>query len=391
MTDIPFLPEDDPVLNGYITKYKLSDPDTYAIIFDKDSTSYINSTALSAMATIVHRFIFQDKVNVKLNLVVIMTGTGYQTLDASDFNHEIVNLQVTHLSDRDLAVQLMSVCGNHILSRSKLSDLCAKLPFKVKEVNEVKDNCKRQLYIPTPIMDGASYEYGFGINLPVDSTQFFDRIYYINLDRRPDRRKHMEEQLEKFKLSAVRVDAVDGSKLEWKDNVYGGKSTYWNNGALGYCLSYRLALVDAIKHNFKRILVLDDDCILSDNMYDILEKAFKQLPEDWHMLYLAANHSNESMPTASDRVNDNVYRLKGSVGSHAIIINNLAFETILNYVSCPYSSLDVFFAVYQKICPCYITYPGLARQLPGHSDIINMDVNYNRDIDYINHIKHLNL
>jgi GR25 family glycosyltransferase involved in LPS biosynthesis len=385
MTDIPFLPEDDPVLNGYITKYKLSDPDTYAIIFDKDSTSYINSTALSAMATIVHRFIFQDKVNVKLNLVVIMTGTGYQTLDPSGFNPAIVNLKVTHLLDRDLAIQLMSVCGNHILSRSKLSDLCAKLPFKI--------NSKRQLYIPTPIMDGsgASYEYGFGINIPVDSTKFFDRIYYINLDRRPDRRKHMEEQLDKFKLSAARVEAFDGSKLEWNDQVYGEKSTYWNNGALGYCLSYRLALVDAIKHNFQRILVLDDDCILSDNMYDVLEKAFKQLPEDWHMLYLAANHSHESMPTESDRVNDNVYRLKGSVGSHAIIINNLAFETILNYVSCPYSALDVFFAVYQKICPCYITYPGLARQLQGHSDIINKDVNYNADIDYINHIKYLKI
>lgn len=382
MTDIPFLPDDDPVLNGYITKYKLSDPDTYAIIFDKDSTSYINSTALSAMATIVRRFKFQDLK--KLNLVVIVTGTGYQTLDVSDFNREIFNLQVTHILDRDLAVQLMSVCSNHILSRSKLSDLCAKLPIKDNDV-------KRQLYIPTPIMDGASYEHGFSINIPMDSTKFFDRIYYINLDRRPDRRKHMEEQLEKFKLSAARVEAFDGSKLEWNDEIYGEKSTYWNNGALGYCLSYRLALLDAIKHNFQRILVLDDDCILSDNMYDVLEKAFKQLPEDWHMLYLAANHSRESMPTVLDRVNDNVYRLKGSVGSHAIIINNLAFDTILNYVSCPYSALDVFFAVYQKICPCYITYPGLARQLPGHSDIINKDVNYNADIDYINHIQHLKL
>jgi GR25 family glycosyltransferase involved in LPS biosynthesis len=386
MSDIigPFLPEDDPVLNGYITKYKLSDPDTYAIIFDKDSTSYINSNALSAMATIVHRFKFQDSSN-HLNLVVIMTGTGYQTFDPSDFNAEMFNLQVTHLLDRDLAVQLMSVCGNHILSRSKLSDLCAKLPFK--------DDAKRQLYIPAPIMDGsgASYEYGFSINIPMDSTQFFDRIYYINLDKRPDRRKHMDEQLGKFKLLAARVEAFDGSKLEWNDQLHGEKSTYWNNGALGYCLSYRLALVDAMKHNFQRILVLDDDCILSDNMYDVLEKAFKQLPEDWHMLYLAANHSNESMPTESDRVNDNVYRLKGSVGSHAIIINNLAFDTILNYLSCPYSALDVFFAVYQKICPCYITYPGLAQQLPGYSDIINKDVNYNADIDYINHIKHLKL
>ena len=389
MTDIlgPFLPDDDPVLNGYITKYKLSEPDTYAIIFDKDSTSYINSTALSAMATVVRRFKFQDNVNVnfKLNLVVIVTGTGYQKLDVSGFNPEIFNLQVTHILDRDLAVQLMSVCGNHILSRSKLSDVCAKLPFKVNF------NCKRQLYIPTPIMDGTSYEHGFSISIPMDSTKFFDRIYYINLDRRPDRRKHMEDQLEKFKLSAGRVEAFDGSKLEWDDQIYGEKSTYWNNGALGYCLSYRLALIDAIKHNFQRILVLDDDCILSDNMYDVLEKAFKQLPEDWHMLYLAANHSHESMPTACDRVNDNVYRLKGSVGSHAIIINNRAFDTILNYVSCPYSALDVFFAVYQKICPCYITYPGLARQLPGHSDIINKDVNYSADIDYINHIQHLKL
>ncbi len=375
-----FLPEDDPVLNGYITKYKLSEPDTYAIIFDKDSTSYINSNALAFMASTVLRF--KEAVQ-KLNLVVITTGTGYQTFDPSPFAPEKFNLLVTPVVDRCLAIQLMGVCGNHILSRSNLSSFCAQLPFP----SGLDPQIKRQRFVPMPIIDGMTYEDSYTITLPIDSTPFFDRIYYINLDRRQDRRKHMEEQLAKFNLSAARVQAVDGCTLEWHTNAYGETSKYWNTGALGYCFSYRAALMDAMRHNFRRILVLDDDCVLEDNFIHVLAKAFTQLPKEWHMLYLAANHSKESVPTAADRVNENVYRLKGSVGSHAIIINNVAFEPLLNYVSCPYNPLDVFMSVYQKICPCYITYPGLARQLPGRSDIINEDVNYNATIDYINHVK----
>ena len=37
---------------------------------------------------------------------------------------------------------------------------------------------------------------------------FIDKIIYINLDKRIDRREHMERQLEKFGLTAERFSAI---------------------------------------------------------------------------------------------------------------------------------------------------------------------------------------
>jgi hypothetical protein len=94
------------------------------------------------------------------------------------------------------------------------------------------------------------------------------------------------------------------------------------------------------------------------------------------------------MPTEADRVGDYLYKMKGSMGSHAIIINKIVFPTLLNFLANPYAPLDLYFSIYQKFFPCYITYPGLAYQLGGHSDIIDENIDYTKDwkIDYINHI-----
>ena len=43
---------------------------------------------------------------------------------------------------------------------------------------------------------------------------------------------------------------------------------------------------DAIKNNYKNILVLEDDVYFSDELYEELNKAMKELPEDYDILYL---------------------------------------------------------------------------------------------------------
>ncbi len=221
-------------------------------------------------------------------------------------------------------------------------------------------------------------------------TRFFDRVYYINLDRRADRRAHMESQLMRRSLVGARVAAIDGAGIKWEPK-FGINSKFWNSGAFAYCLSYRCAIIDAMKNGHENILVMDDDAVLSDNLFQVLDKAFNDLPKQWHMLYLGANHgvpTPVAMPTEADRVGDYLYKLKGSMGSHAIIINKVVFPTLLNFLASPYAPLDLYFSLYQKFFPCYITYPGLAHQLGGHSDIIDEDIDYSKDwkIDYINHI-----
>ena len=378
--------DEDPVLQGYIKKYNLADTNTFVILYDLSSVN-IHLNCISIILSYI------DRLNADTTVVFILTGAGAPVPDVINklkLNMKIkgeyeleINTRITPVLEWGLAVKLASISNNHILANTPTSTMCAK-------INSTKE---RNVWSPVPLVDGSqpdSILSWYGVHMPMNSTRMFDWIYYINMDKRTDRREHMERQLAKFNLAAARVSAVDGKSLEWHQQL-GTQTTYWNHGALGYCISYQNALIDAIKNNYQRILIMDDDAVLTDNFLDVLSKAYDSLPNDWHLLYLAANHSKESMPTAQERVSDSLYKMKGSVGSHAIIINRPAFETILNFASTPYSPLDVYLSVYQQVCPCYIVYPGLATQMAGHSDIINKEVDYTKDwgVDYINHIDYL--
>jgi hypothetical protein len=200
---------------------------------------------------------------------------------------------------------------------------------------------------------------------------WFDHIYYINLEKRTDRRQTMEEQLQKWNLTATRVIALDGSALKWSA-VHGIESMYWNTRSLGYCVSYRVALLDA-DQKYNKVLILDDDAAFTDDFDVVLNCAGKTLPKDWRMLYFGGNHG-ENIPTTG--YGDNLMRLHGSYSSHAIILNKTCYAHFLDFLRTPYGPLDVYFSVYHRFFPCYVTVPRIAYQAPGYSDIICKDVNY---------------
>lgn len=244
---------------------------------------------------------------------------------------------------------------------------------------------------PSPWAPGVTLDYPDKwklVKCAWNYTKYFSHAYYINLDRRPDRRQHMENQLIKSGFTASRIQAVDGKNIPWKPE-YGVISNYWNHGAFAYCLSYRVAIIDAMRNGYENVLIMDDDCVLQDNMWDILDKAWSNMPDEWHMLYFGANHGPANSPNIpTESVGEHLYRLKGSMGSHAIIVNKHCYKTFLNYLAAPYAPFDMFLSIYQKFFPCYITYPGIAFQLSGVSDIINKDIDYSKEwgVDYINHI-----
>ncbi len=386
--------DDDPVVQGYLKKYNLSDGETFIIFYDLSSVNiFINliAVALDSIAAI-------SESDSRINLVIILTGNratvpNFNTLSSSaasgtqaseDDSFKLnVDVKVTPVLEWELAVKLATLSSNHILVNNTVGLLGA--------VACNLENLRVWSAAPNPKVQPKPQPNWLQIMIPECYMPMFDSVYYINMDKRTDRREHMDKQLAKFNICATRIAGVDGSELPWHPNL-GSQSTYWNHGALGYCLSYRNVILDAIKNNYQHILIMDDDAVLTDNFLEILEKAYNSLPKDWHILYLAANHSKESMPTANDRVTEHLYRLKGgSVGSHALILNRPSFDTILNFASRPYGPMDLYLSVYQKVCPCYITYPGLATQLPGRSDILNKDIDYSKEwgLDYINHISYL--
>jgi len=362
----------DIVAKAYIQKYKLQDNNTIVILWDQQCKANISGAYLNtAIQTLTeHRSLNKEESNI----VIFLTNPDGKPAPVMGKGLTVVS----GLPDEQL-FNVLTQCKNHVLVGNNIGLLCATLtedsycvyphPWKIEDTN-FKLNDK---------WHGIKYNWPY--------TKYFDRVYFINLDRRTDRKLHMEQQLNKLNLSATRIQAFDGKTIKWRKE-FGVWSKYWNEGAFACCLSHRQALTDAYKNGFENILILEDDAVLQDNFFEVLDKAWQELPENWHMLYLAANHGakgSPSYPTEKDKIGEHLFKLKGSLCSHAIILNKVCYPAILNHLAAPYGPIDVFYSLYQQFFPCYVCSPGLAKQMAGHSDIVDQVVGYSSKIDYINY------
>ena len=83
----------------------------------------------------------------------------------------------------------------------------------------------------------------FLINTP--EYNFVDKLYYINLDYRKDRKEHIEKELRKLNPIG--------------DKIYRIPGIFHEIGALGCGLSHIKALDHAIENNYQRIAIFEDD------------------------------------------------------------------------------------------------------------------------------------
>jgi hypothetical protein len=117
--------------------------------------------------------------------------------------------------------------------------------------------------------------------MKVNITQFFDRIYIINLIERIDRRRDMELQLKKIGLNtsdagirffpAIRPEALAG---------------FPSIGARGCFMSHLCVLDEAAKNKFRRILICEDDLNFVYDFNSRIDQVLAQLSRmDWALFY----------------------------------------------------------------------------------------------------------
>ena len=108
----------------------------------------------------------------------------------------------------------------------------------------------------------------------MDSITDIKHTFYINLDSRPDRKKHVESQLSKIGITAERFKAI---KLE--------------NGALGCSLSHLKCLEIAKDNNWPHILIVEDDILfLNPTLFVNQLNAFLHNHKDFDVLLVAGNN-----------------------------------------------------------------------------------------------------
>lgn len=185
------------------------------------------------------------------------------------------------------------------------------------------------------------------------------KAYVINLDRRPERMVTFSKN--KFPFPIERFSAI-----ETANGVDGCNESHW-------------AILR--KQTEFPFIILEDDCVLVEP-WDKVEEAMRQLPPDWDALWLGG-----TLNARITRYSENLFKLKQCYCTHAIIYNSQRMvDFILSEFSsfkptiCDKKTIDVFY--YEKVQEkfnCYITYPMMAVQAEGYSDIMKRTP---RDAEY---------
>lgn len=179
----------------------------------------------------------------------------------------------------DNAVKTGKYCGKHTKSKTK-----SKSP-KARKSKRSK----------TPVKSKKTDQYSL--------RNYFDKIYIVNLEDKKEAYDEVSEQLNKHNIPHERFLAIDGrgtpevkeQKRKMFEKEYGLKIGLEKDGkvnmpAISLTIGNILMMREMVKNNWKRMLILEDDVILDENIMDDFQAGVKELEKagiDWDLLYLS--------------------------------------------------------------------------------------------------------
>jgi GR25 family glycosyltransferase involved in LPS biosynthesis len=180
------------------------------------------------------------------------------------------------------------------------------------------------------------------MNNPFD---FFDKIYYINLDSRPDRREETEKELSKYGIKAERWPATRISEehnnflteigfplceqVSDDDPYHRDRIKKVSLGQRSCTISHLNIVKHAKENKFKNVFIFEDDIVFNREV-DVLGKLSKMLTDlkdkEWDMLNLGG-----ILQTTPIRITDNLFRLGYHLCTHSVAFNSTGYNLALNF------------------------------------------------------------
>jgi GR25 family glycosyltransferase involved in LPS biosynthesis len=177
----------------------------------------------------------------------------------------------------------------------------------------------------TYLIKNIIYEF-FEESASIDYLDGIDVIYWINLDRSTDRRKHMENMFKDPVFNGkkiIRIKAVDGKSADI-DNILNDNFENMNpeltKAEYACTLSHINAIRKFLKSDDKIALILEDDTTLDFKPYwkKTLHQIMKEAPNDWDIIQL--NYISSDIPKETYTKNINTYY---GTGSYILNKNNI--------------------------------------------------------------------
>jgi glycosyl transferase family 25 len=199
--------------------------------------------------------------------------------------------------------------------------------------------------------------------------------FYINLETRPDRKEHVEKQMELIGIKATRFNAI---RLK--------------NGALGCSMSHLKILENAKKNNLEHVLIVEDDILFTRPIIFASQlNKFLSNHQNFDVVLVAGNN----MPPYTE-IDDTCIQIKQCQTTTGYLVQNHYFDTLIaNYregiqklMNEPQKhalyAIDKYWFTLQQKDKWYLITPLTVTQREDYSDIEKRNTDYSRamlDID----------
>jgi GR25 family glycosyltransferase involved in LPS biosynthesis len=236
-----------------------------------------------------------------------------------------------------------------------------------------------QGYCPNSLLDDYTFKFINGFNKLDNPFDKFDKIYYLNLDSREDRKNRIEEHFNKFGIKSERISSFVVKPEEVSEHNKGMVLDEYNLGLaparIGCILTQLKAIQNAKEKGYQNVLIFEDDAFILEEHIEAFKEALKELEHlpKWDMLFLGAN-----VLAPIHQVSPHIGRLTGAYCAHAYAVNSHFYDKILDFRWDVFKAYDEYLFNEMR-SPNYNTYtvlPIVVNQQASYSNIEGKDVNY---------------
>ncbi len=203
----------------------------------------------------------------------------------------------------------------------------------------------------------------------MESINDIKHAFYINLESRPDRKNHVEQQLKNLNIQANRFNAI---KL--------------NNGAIGCSMSHLKCIEIAKQNNWDHVLIVEDDILfLNPELFKNQFNKFLKNNKDFDVVLIAGNNVPPYQKIDDSCVK--IYRCQTTTG---YLVKKHYYDTLINNMReglqllIKYPEKHVFYAVdkywfkLQEKDNWFLITPLTVTQRSDYSDIEKRPTNYTK-------------
>jgi len=168
-----------------------------------------------------------------------------------------------------------------------------------------------------------------------------DKIFYINLDNRPDRNEHFLKQCSENNIDFNKINrysALDGTIYNFNHNEYDMfknvdyKGQKYEKKIMGNQLSHYNILNEMINNNYKYIIIFQDDVILKKNFLNELNNIINYIPENAEIINIGFHEFasyNKFIPWNFNKPNT---MIKQKINQEICILENTVNPCSLGYI-----------------------------------------------------------